>query len=541
VGLFVLFAVVLIALHAPLLRLPYFWDEAGYYIPAARDLFSGSLIPYSTPSNAHPPLVMAWLALAWKIFGQSQIVTRCAMLLLAAFSLLGFFRLARTVSNSTVAACSTLLVGIYPVFFAQSSLAQVDLPAAGLMFWGLESHFRNKLMARASSPSLVWFSLAALAKETAILIPVALILWELGGRFISTSGSSVAKATKQKAPLIGTTESRALPVASDRTTPRIGFANIWLLLTPVIPLALWYAYHYARTGFVFGNPEFFRYNVQSTLHAMRILLALLLRIWQTLGYLDLYVLTLACVVAMMFAPIKEAHGERTRIAIPVQFAFLAIAMVYLVSLSIVGGAVLARYMLPVVPMVILVFVSTIWRRLRAWKAVIAVIALAFVSALFINPPYGFSPEDNLAYRDYIRLHERAERFLEQRYPNVRVLTAWPASDELTRPYLGFISKPMQVVKIEDFSAEQVLSAAPARFDVVLVFSTKYQPEHTIFDRWRRWQEWKSRYFGYHVDLTPEVAASVLGGNVVYINRRRGQWVGVIEMEKIEQAKLLVAH
>src|SRR3954451_25280836 len=135
-GLFGIFAVLLIASHAPLLRLPYFWDEAGYYIPAARDLFSGSLIPYSTPSNAHPPLVMAWLALAWKIFGQSQIVTRCAMLLLAAFSLLGFFRLARTVSNSTVAACSTLLVGIYPVFFAQSSLAQVDLPAAGLIFWG---------------------------------------------------------------------------------------------------------------------------------------------------------------------------------------------------------------------------------------------------------------------------------------------------------------------------------------------------------------------------------------------------------------------
>src|SRR3954453_14331139 len=166
-------------LHAPLLRLPYFWDEAGYYIPAARDLFSGSLIPYSTPSNAHPPLVMAWLALAWKIFGQSQIVTRCAMLLLAAFSLLGFFRLARAVSNSTVAACTTLLVAIYPVFFAQSSLAQVDLPAAGLILWGLESYFRNKLMgAWAASPVLIWFSLAALAKETAILIPVALTFWE---------------------------------------------------------------------------------------------------------------------------------------------------------------------------------------------------------------------------------------------------------------------------------------------------------------------------------------------------------------------------
>src|SRR5215469_15344711 len=53
--------------HAPLLRLPYFWDEAGYFIPAARDLLlTGSLIPHSTLSNAHPPLVMLWLAFWWK-------------------------------------------------------------------------------------------------------------------------------------------------------------------------------------------------------------------------------------------------------------------------------------------------------------------------------------------------------------------------------------------------------------------------------------------------------------------------------------------
>ena len=120
-----------------------------------------------------------------------------------------------------------------------------------------------------------------------------------------------------------------------------------------------------------------------------------------------------------------------------------------------------------------------------------------------------------------------------------MLTAWPASDELSRPYLGYVRKPIQVVKIEDFSAEQVLSAADARsrFDVVLIFSTKYQPPHTMFDRWHTWREWKSRYFGYHVDLTPKVAASVLGGNVVYAERRRAQWAGIIEIQKIEEAKL----
>jgi len=66
------------------------------------------------------------------------------------------------------------------------------------------------------------------------------------------------------------------------------------LAVPLLPLALWYAYHYARTGFVFGNPEFFRYNVQGTLHPLRILLAALLRIWQAVGYMNLFVLTVAC-------------------------------------------------------------------------------------------------------------------------------------------------------------------------------------------------------------------------------------------------------
>ncbi|HZQ17642.1 MAG TPA: glycosyltransferase family 39 protein [Terriglobales bacterium] len=530
-GLFLLFAVVLVALHASLLRLPYYWDEAGYYIPAARDLFAGSLIPHSTPSNAHPPLVMAWLALCWKIFGQSIVVTRCAMLLMAALSLLGFFRLARTVANTPVAIASTLLVAIYPVFFAQSSLAQIDLASAGFIFWGLESYFERR-----SVGSAVWFTLAALTKETAILVPLALLCCEVVSS-LSKTKAPAAKATSINA-IFGTAKRRALP----------GLAHVWPLILPIIPLAAWYGFHYARTGRVFGNPDFFRYNVQGTLHPLRIVLALFLRIWQAVGYLDLYVLTLACAAAMMFLPIKDWPSkdwqskqkieERSRINFAVQYSFLAIIIMYVVALSVIGGAVLARYMLPVVPLIILISVSTIWRRLPAWKAVLGVVALAFISSLFINPPYGFAPEDNLAYRDYIRLHQRAETFLRQRYPNARVLTAWPASDELTRPYLGYVQKPVQVVRIENFSIEEMLSAAEARsrFDVALVFSTKYQP-HSVFDRWRLWQQWKLRYFDFHLDIGPEAAASVLGGNVVYAERRGGQWVGVITIQRFEEARL----
>ena len=71
--LWMIFPVVFVALYAShftLMRLPYFWDEAGYYIPAAWDFYrTGSLIPTSTLTNAHPPLPSIYLALWWKASG----------------------------------------------------------------------------------------------------------------------------------------------------------------------------------------------------------------------------------------------------------------------------------------------------------------------------------------------------------------------------------------------------------------------------------------------------------------------------------------
>jgi hypothetical protein len=510
--LFALFFAGLMLLHAPLLRLAYFWDEAGYYIPVARDLFlTGTLIPQSTPSNAHPPLVMAWLALAWRVAGYSPLVTRTAMLALSAFSLLGLFRLSRIAANLPVAWATTALVAIYPVFFTQSSMALVDLPAAGFTFWALAAYIEDDPWKH-----VLWFSLAALAKETAILAPLALFCWELIGYFIRPRWKKI------------------FPPAGRRTLP-------FYLLLPVVPLAVWYAYHYSKTGFLLGNPEFFRYNVADTLNPLRIPLALGLRFWHIFGYFGLYLLTLAGLLAMLRPPrIENENGvSRPRIPFWIQAALLSVLLAYLAFMSAVGGAVLARYMLPVVPLVVLALVSTLWRRARYWRLIVGAVAIAFVAGLFSNPPYGFSLEDNLAYRDYIVLHAEASRFLAIRYPGERVLTAWPASDELTRPWLGYVngngSQPFRVVRIEDFSASQIDLAAAVRdkFDVALVFSTKYEPPHPLFgiENWDAWRRIKEKFFGYHRDLPPEDIACRLGGTIVYHREQSGQWIAVIAVER----------
>jgi hypothetical protein len=94
---------------------------------------------------------------------------------------------------------------------------------------------------------------------------------------------------------------------------------------------------------------------------------------------------------------------------------------------------------------------------------------------------------------------------------------------------------VQVVRIEDFSLEEVLSAAEFRshFDVALVFSTKYEPARPLLDRWKRWEDLKRRFFGFHRDLPPAAVARILGGRVVFSEERKGQWMAVIEMEQIE--------
>ena len=285
--MFVLSFAALLALHAPLLRLPYFWDEAGYYVPAARDLLlTGSPIPHSTVSNAHPPLLMAYLALWWKLAGFAPIVTRTAMLMAAAFTLLGLFRLAKTVANTEVAVTTIILTAVYPVFFAQSSLVHLDLAAAGLTFWGVHAYVKGGGWEMA-----LWFSLATLTKETAILAPLALFVWDVLSPPVLVKGSDRSRGRKTR--------------------------NSILLLFPLLLLAGWYGFHYRETGFVFGNPEFFRYNVKATLNPLRILLALLVRLWQIAGYFHLLMLTAAALFAMWLPPLPGPGSEVPLLSRPI--------------------------------------------------------------------------------------------------------------------------------------------------------------------------------------------------------------------------------
>ena len=509
--------------HAPLLRLPYFWDESGYFIPAARDLLlTGSLVPHTTLSNAHPPLVMVWLAFWWKFSAFTPAVTRTAMLMISAFALLGLWRLARRVANDAVAIAAVICTALYPVFFAQSSLAQLDMAAAAFTLWGLAMYMERRPVA-----TIIFFSLAPLAKETAVVTPLALFCWEIAC-WMAGSASQ---------PQIGGTEA-AVSSQPSAFSLRSNWAILRWLICPV-PLLLWLAYHHYRTGFYLGNPEYLRYNLQATVTPLRIALALLLRLWHVFGYLNLFLLVLGAAYAMTRKPLREPDGStRHRIAADVQLVFLVVLAANVLAESVLGGAVLARYMLPVVPLVILICVSTLWRRIRRWAWWIAFTCAAFVIQLIVPPPYRVAPEDTLLYRDYVILHKLAADRLAN-HPEARVLTAWPASDELTRPFLGYVKQPLRVVRIENFSGAEIARAAQAKeqFDIAYLFTTKWEPPHPLFKGLSFGSGIQERFFDYHADMPPQLAADILGGRLLIDSGINNERVALIAIEKVENAAL----
>lgn len=511
--LWMIFPVVFVALyvsHFTLLRLPYYWDEAGYYIPAAWDFFrTGSLIPTTTLTNAHPPLPSLYLALWWKISGFNPEVTREAVLMVAALALLAVWRLAmRVVGVGSVAFWAVVLTGIYPIWFAQSMLAHADIFAATCTLWGLVYALPDR--DRKPWSAALWFAGAALCKETTIAVPLTLALVCVVEGF------------------------RALPSLRHRLWREAAW-----LSSCVLPLAAWYGYHYSKTGFLFGNPEFLRYNAQATLEPVRILAAFAHRILHLTAHMNLFVPVLMTIAALLLNPRLDADGhERATISRAAMRRILLLLLVNALLFSVLGGALLTRYLLPMYPLVLLVAVATFYRRVPFWQGLAVFSAGAFVVGLFVNPPYGFAPEDNLAFVRVVRLHEAAIAQLNSRYPGATVLTAWPMSDDLTRPELGYLKQPYEVDRIEDFSAAQIDRAAeePWKFSAALVFSTKYHPPRPLFTLGHKSAELDEKYFGMHHDLPPEEIAKRLGGELVWQKTDQGQWVALIRFERVLNAQ-----
>jgi len=472
---FVAFAALLIFDHLPFLKLPFFWDELGQFVPASLDLFqAGEWVPKSTLPNVHPPGVMAYLALVWKIFGFSIPATRLAMLLVAAAGALFSFLLAIRLSRKTVGApafAAAIFLLASPMFYTQSMMAQLDMPAMTFTALALLLFLEERMAwCAAACTALV------LVKETGISTPFVFAAW--------------------------------LWLGEKRRREALYF------LAPAIALGVWLMVLHQATGHWLGNDEFAKYNVGESLTPAHIL-----------GTLERRFYFLFISDGLWIGAITLFVGSRVLRGREWSIAFL-VGGAQILLVSVFGGASLDRYALPVFPILFAAIAAAGSVYPRSWRwATQAAMTFALFLGLFWNPPYPFSFENNLAMTDFVELQQDAASWLEAWAPGRRVASAWPFTDAIRRPEMGYVHRGFAVQQAEDFRLASLADLDVRKIDVLVVFSRNWALDGGALDyEWVR--EYLRRNWGYYTQATPEEIGAGLGFRPVMKLTRRGQWIEI---------------
>jgi hypothetical protein len=479
---FVFFAAVLFLVHTPFLKLPYFWDEVGWAVPAALDLFqsglfqSGAWIPHSTAATFQPPGLPAYLAACWSAAGYSIAATRIAMIALAAGVLLAAFLLAIRLSAKLVGAPAfvvVMLLVLSPLFYAQSMLAQSDLAAALFTSLALLFFLQDRILPAAlASVALVMVSASGL------VAPAVFVLWLLREKRVREA--------------------------------------LWFLL-PALALAAWLLAVKRATGQYLGvDREFVRYQFLYLLHPVRFAVALVRRLY------FLFVADFHWVGTFALLPLWRTDILRTR-DWKITGSLVA-AFVLLFSLT--GGAMLDRYLLPVLPIVYTAMVAGITILSRRTRMVAQWgMAAGMMLANLLNPPYPFPLENNTAFTDSIKLQQAAAEFLEFNYADRLVVTAWPMAAALTRSEYGYVRHGLQVRALPDFRAATLENVDWTKAGVLVIYSRNWDPGWSLLQI-GPFRTLRERFFQYSPELAAPPPQSLPLLEHVGHWARRGQWIDV---------------
>ncbi len=474
--LFLLFASFILLTHSPWLSLPYFWDEVGYFIPAALDLLHGWLIPHSVPPAIHPPAVSAYLAIVWSVAGFHTESTRFAMILLASgaalFSMLLAIELLRD-ARGMPGFLAAALVCLSPVFFAQCLLAQLDMPAMLLTTIALWLFLRGRVASAAAACCLL-----VLVKETGCVAPVVLGAW----------------------------------LAYERR-----FRDAAWFLWPLAVLGAWVFILFYVTGHWAGNAAFLDYNLLYPLHPLRVAANGLRRFY----YLFIANFHWIGSFAILFAwrTTRVFRNRSWRI-------MTTFALVHVAAVTFLGGAALERYLLPVLPILYAAMAAGLASFPRTPRILCSGILLAgLVAGNFINPPYPFPYENNLAFADFVHLQSDAAGFLNHWYPQARVTTVWPLTVELSRPDLGYVSRRIAVESAPDLTAQTLRRVDWGNVQILAAFSRNWDPASSPL-RWEPMRGIWQALFGYAPFVSEDGLQHIAPFPPAAQWRRNGQWMDI---------------
>lgn len=405
----------------PTRYLPYHWDSAAFFINATKYLYDHNFWPLLAPYSefAHPPLYPALTALFWRLFSPTPLVTHLTILPFHILLLLSTYFLGKRVASVAVGVAATALVATIPFVLAELGMPYLDLASGALAAFALTLW----LFHRYWWASLV-LTLAVLTKNTVIIMLIP---------FLVTILLDPQKRHRLRA---------YVP-----------------LLPPLFALSGWLVYHYQITGWWLtlpGRPTVLKLTPSSFIHS----LGFVAYVCFSRQY---RIILTSLTLISVFWLYQKKHRQFIKL-FSLDIISLLVALTSFLTIYAFTGEFIPRYSLAVLPAFTVIcchFIYSAFTRPYA-HAVILITLILFISSWHpkLSPTLDLSFRNNedLSYQDHIQVGLETARYLQANYPQSPIYGSFPQSYQLTEPWQGYVTQPLNFV---DCSRYSLNPASPA--------------------------------------------------------------------------------
>jgi 4-amino-4-deoxy-L-arabinose transferase-like glycosyltransferase len=407
------------ALKLPHMSLPYHWDELGVYAPGAMYMYEQGpgLLPAALDpefSHGHPLLFFFLNGLAFRIFGTATWVGHLVPLLLTLGTLVAVYRLVGKFTDPWLGVFAMVILAAQPLFFAQSIMM---LPEMALLLWmllALTAWLQQRYLAYAC-----WSALAILTKETAVILPFIILLYEL---IIYYNQRKISWSLKWVIVF----------------TPWLVFA-IFLLIQKFQNGWFFFPYHIDLV-----KKDF--YSIQTNLKAYIMFLFVKQGRW---------LLSFSLLAGMIWAMYRKRLW-------PIQpFPAMCLAVLILGLTFCAMNFYMSRYTLFMLPWLICLLMYLGYERNRVWLLMVSTILMVAAGWQHMNSSR-FAVDTDMSYVTYVGKMQEALAYVERHYePGAYIYPNFPFYYCFSVPHAGYAigAFPSQILTDEPKTGDWLLKAS----------------------------------------------------------------------------------
>jgi 4-amino-4-deoxy-L-arabinose transferase-like glycosyltransferase len=400
---------------------PFHWDSAGFVMNAVENLVNTGFKPFAVIGSdfAHPPLLIALLAVIWQFSQRSIMAMHIVMLPFLPVLMISTYFIGKKLHSITLGILAAFTTGFIPVVIAEYGIIYLDLPAGTLATLAAALYlYHHKTL------SLIILSSAVLIKANVLLVLPMLIFWEY---YLLNS--------------------------------RRRLKSYFIFLLPVFILSLWFIYHRFNVGWFFVDPQAqISHRLTSSLGDLVQSVGFILRLFFVDQARWLLLIGLGSTIYLWF------NRHRPNL-IPRLYECLGFTVTITVSLVffVVFSEFTGRYAIFLYPYLILLslyllaaVLDRISPRLSNWWLILftLIVSVSFTYNWYPQPSkiihYEFQPPSDLGYTDMINVFRQLGAYLQIYAPQDTLYGAFPENLYLTQSFQGYVQLPLHFSECKNY-------------------------------------------------------------------------------------------